>query len=278
MTQIIAIANQKGGVGKTTTAVNLATCLVASGYRVLLVDLDPQANATSSIGITGVTSTLYAILCGKECDVTPTQVVGLDLIPGSIESAALERELVGFENAETIVKSFLDPLIGRYDKIIFDTPPGLGFLTINALTTADTVIIPVQTEYLALEGLALMLDTISKINPAININVLLTMYDHRLKLAKAVEQEIRSKLGENIVVYKTVIHRNVKLAEAPSFGLPIILFDPSSPGATAYIELSREVITNESDTTRSRTRAGCDPAPRSDCASSDHASKDAIAV
>jgi len=278
VTQIIAIANQKGGVGKTTTAVNLATCLVASGYRVLLVDLDPQANATSSIGITGVTSTLYAILCGKECDVTPTQVVGLDLIPGSIESAALERELVGFENAETIVKSFLDPLIGRYDKIIFDTPPGLGFLTINALTTADTVIIPVQTEYLALEGLALMLDTISKINPAININVLLTMYDHRLKLAKAVEQEIRSKLGENIVVYKTVIHRNVKLAEAPSFGLPIILFDPSSPGATAYIELSREVITNESDTTRSRTRAGCDPAPRSDCASSDHASKDAIAV
>lgn len=257
MRQIIAIANQKGGVGKTTTAVNLAASLAASGYRVLGIDLDPQGNATSSIGITEFTSSSYDLFMEGAMSPIGTQIDGLDFIPGSIDSAALERQLAGADDANFRLRSALTEIEDRYDFVVIDTPPGLGFLTVNALVAADHVIVPVQSEYLALEGLNLMLATVERIkedlNPELNLSILLTMFDPRLKLARAVDDDIRTKLSE-FNIFKTIIQRNVKLAEAPSFGLPIILFDPSSTGSSSYIELSREVIQHEATSTGERAR------------------------
>lgn len=284
MTRIIAIANQKGGVGKTTTVVNLAASLAAAEHSVLVLDLDPQANATSSLGLSpdDAPDSVYQAFVRLAQDgtsvISPSRAMmeNLDVLPGSVDSAAVEREFTEVEEPQLLLKRLLANLRIRrgesdssepapYDFIILDTPPGIGLLTINALSAADTLILPVQAEYLALEGLRLMAETLERIRSHFNASltnvvVLLTMYDPRLKLSRAVEEELRSKLDghELFRVSTTVIPRNVRLAEAPSHGLPVILFDPASSGATAYITLSKEVTAGE--TTRTGPRTGLAPA------------------
>ncbi len=265
MTQIIAIANQKGGVGKTTTAVNLAAALAAGDWNVLLVDLDPQANATSASGVKiqnadlDVYRALVRIAQGETIEESPvvSAIPRLHVLPGSVDSAAVEREFIDVEDAPLVLSRLLRSLSERpgsapYDFVIIDTPPGIGLLTINALAAARVLVVPVQAEYLALEGLGLMAETIDRIregcNPGLErVLVLVTMFDSRLKLSKAVESELREKLAgfPEMRVCRTVIPRNVKLAEAPSHGLPVILFDPASSGASAYVEFSREVFGDE---------------------------------
>ena len=250
MGRIIAIASQKGGVGKTTTAINLGACLAQESRRVLLVDMDPQGNATSGIGINGndQRNTSYEVLIGQaeaKDAILPTALASLDVLPTGQRLSGAEVELVGMMARETKLKGVLAKVRDEYDFILIDSPPSLGLLTVNSLTTSDSVIIPLQCEYLALEGLTQLITAIrlvqDHLNPSLRIEgVLLTMYDARLSLSKQVADEARKFFSDR--VYKTVIPRNVRLSEAPSFGKPIVLYDPHSSGAESYRELAREVL------------------------------------
>lgn len=250
MRRVIAVASQKGGVGKTTSSINLAACLAQEGRRTLLVDLDPQANTTSGLGINGndLPITLYEALIGHaelKAAIVPTALASLDLVPSAQRLSGAEVELVGMMARETRLKTCLAPVREEYDYVLVDCPPSLGLLTVNSLTAADSVLIPLQCEYLALEGLTQLIGAIrlvqDHLNPSLRIEgVLLTMFDARLNLSQQVADEARKFFGER--VYKTVIPRNVRLSEAPSFGKPIVLYDPNSSGAESYRQLALEVI------------------------------------
>jgi chromosome partitioning protein len=246
--ETIACANQKGGVGKTTTVVNLASYLAIAGDRVLVIDLDPQGNATSALGVDrsrdrSVYDAVIDDVQLRELSV-PTQVDGLSLVPSSISLAGAEVELTPLEQRERRLSTLVDPLRGDYDYILIDCPPSLGLLTINALTAADSTLIPIQCEYFALEGLGQLLATIrlvtDHLNPRLEVKgAVLTMHDGRTRLSSEVGDEVRRHLGER--VYETVIPRSVRLSEAPSHGLPIHLYAPSSRGAEAYSDLADEI-------------------------------------
>ena len=253
MAKKITIVNQKGGVGKTTTAVNLSASLAVLGKKTLLIDTDPQGNATSGLGFVKheLKFTIYEVLtdqCDVEDAILNTDIEDLHLIGANVNLAGATVELVDIPDREYIMKKKLEKLNGRYDYIILDSPPSLGLLTINNLVASDSVLIPLQCEYYALEGMSELLDTIylvqKNLNPELQLEgILMTMYDSRTNLSKQVVEEVRSYFGEK--VYKTVIPRNVKLGEAPSFGKPVVLYMPSASGARAYLELAKEVISHE---------------------------------
>jgi chromosome partitioning protein len=248
MTKIVALANQKGGVGKTTTAINLGASVAACERRVLLVDLDPQSNATSGIGVIAANPSMYDVLIEnmplKEI-IRPTEIPTLFLAPSSVDLVGAEVELRDAIGREYYLKRVLEPIAADYDYILIDSPPSLGLLTVNGLTAANSVLVPLQAEYFALEGVSQLLATIdrvkSAVNPSLDVEgIVLTMYDERINLARQVAEEVRNHFGEK--VYKTVIPRNVRLSEAPSFGKPIILYDIRSRGSEAYVSLAREFI------------------------------------
>ena len=248
--RVFAIANQKGGVGKTTTAINLGTALAACDLKVLVVDLDPQGNASTGFGLTrgDRKRNIYKPLIErgevKGC-VVPTHVPGLSLVPSAVDLSGAEVELAQAEERETRLRSALAPLLGDYDYILVDCPPALGFLTLNAFTAADSVLVPLQAEFYALEGLSHLMRTIERVRRAFNPNleiqgVVLTMYDKRNNLCDMVANDVREYLGD--VVYDTVIPRNVRISEAPSHGKPVLLYDMKSTGAQAYIKLAGEML------------------------------------
>ena len=250
MGKIIAIANQKGGVGKTTTSVNLAACLGVLEKKVLLIDCDPQANASSGLGIDieKIKFSTYQLL-ENDCDVfeviIKTSSPNVDIIPANIDLVAVEIELVDVENREYILKNALNQIIDKYDYILIDCAPSLGLLTLNALTAADSLIIPIQCEYFALEGLGKLLNTVKSVqkihNEKLDIEgLLLTMYDSRLRLSNQVVEEVQNHFND--MVFKTIIQRNVRLGEAPSYGKSIINYDVSSKGASNYLSLAKEII------------------------------------
>lgn len=252
MGKVIAIANQKGGVGKTTSAVNIASSLAAMEYPTALIDLDPQANSTSALGVNQreLDKSIYEVLVGAipiTDAVMPTEMPFLDLIPSHINLVGAEIEMIDMAEREQVMRKALERLRKRYQFIVIDCPPSLGLLTLNALTGANAVLIPVQAEYFALEGLGQLLNTIKLVrqhlNPALEIEgVLLTMYDARLRLSNQVASEVRRYFGEK--VFQTVIQRNVRISEAPSFGKPVILYDATSVGTRNYMAVAQEIIRN----------------------------------
>ena len=253
MGRIIAIANQKGGVGKTTTAINLSSCLAEKGKKVLAVDMDPQGNMTSGLGLdkNSIEDTIYDLIIGES---EINQVIkkdileNLDIIPTSIDLSGAEIELLDEENKEFIVRNAISKVKDEYDYIIIDCPPSLSMLTINAMTTADSVLVPIQCEYYALEGLSQLIHTVELVRDRLNENlqiegVVFTMYDARTNLSLQVVENVKDNLQQNI--YKTIIPRNIRLAEAPSYGMPINHYDPKSAGADSYMRLADEVISRE---------------------------------
>ena len=250
MGRIIAIANQKGGVGKTTTTINLSACLAEAGKKVLVIDVDPQGNTTSGLGIdkNDVENTVYELMLGeadlREC-IYQSVMEGLEVIPSNVNLAGAEIELIDIDEREYILKKITESVKDEYDFIMLDCPPSLSMLTVNAMTAANTVLVPIQCEYYALEGLSQLMRTIDlvtkKLNPELEMEgVVFTMYDARTNLSLQVVENVKSNL--NRTVYKTIIPRNVRLAEAPSHGLPINLYDPKSAGAESYRLLAEEVI------------------------------------
>ena len=250
MGKTIAIANQKGGVGKTTTSINLSASLAAKGKKVLVIDTDPQGNTTSGFGVekNDLENTVYELMLSecsiKECILNDV-IEGVSIIPSNVNLAAAEIELIGVDRKEYILKREVEWIKDNYDYIIIDCPPSLSMLTINAMTTADTVLVPIQCEYYALEGLSQLIHTINlvkeRLNPDLDIEgVVFTMYDSRTNLSMQVVENVKSNLSQK--VFQTLIPRNIRLAEAPSYGMPINAYDPKSAGAEAYMQLAEEVI------------------------------------
>ena len=250
MGRIIAVANQKGGVGKTTTAINLSSCLASLGKKVLAIDMDPQGNMTSGLGIdkNEVEYTVYELILGQvgiEKVICKDALENLDVLPTNINLSAAEIELIGVEEKEFIIRKEVDKVKKNYDFIVIDCPPSLSMLTINAMTTADSVLVPIQCEYYALEGLSQLIHTIDlvkeRLNPELKIEgVVFTMYDARTNLSLQVVENVKDNLQQTI--YKTIIPRNIRLAEAPSYGMPINQYDPKSAGSESYMRLADEVI------------------------------------
>lgn len=250
MGRIIAIANQKGGVGKTTTAINLSACLAEKGQKVLAIDMDPQGNMSSGLGLdkNSVEKTIYDLIIGEsevEEVLQKNALENLDILPANVDLSAAEIELIGIDEKEYIVKKAIEKIKDAYDYVIIDCPPSLSMLTINAMTTADSVLVPIQCEYYALEGLSQLIHTIElvqeRLNPSLKIEgVVFTMYDARTNLSLQVVENVKDNLDQTI--YKTIIPRNIRLAEAPSYGMPINLYDPKSTGAESYMLLAEEVI------------------------------------
>jgi chromosome partitioning protein len=254
MGRIIAIANQKGGVGKTTTAINLSACLAEKGQKVLAIDMDPQGNMSSGLGLDkdSIDKTIYDMIIG-ESDVEEVinhgTIDNLDILPSNVDLSAVEIELIDVDNKEFVVRDAIQKIRDNYDYIIIDCPPSLSLLTINAMTTADSVLVPIQCEYYALEGLSQLIHTVELVKERLNSTleiegVVFTMYDARTNLSLQVVENVKDNLQQNI--YKTIIPRNIRLAEAPSYGTPINQYDPKSAGAESYMRLAEEVIVKKS--------------------------------
>mgnify|MGYP000954063071 CR=1 FL=1 len=250
MSKVIAIANQKGGVGKTTTAVNLSSCLAVKGKKVLIIDIDPQGNTSSGLGVdkTSIDTSIYDVIINNipiNDTFIETKIDNLLISPSNIQLAGAEVELVSVISRETRLKFAIESIRSEFDFIIIDCPPSLGLITVNALTAADTILVPIQCEYYALEGLSQLMNTVKivqkHLNPSLKVEgVVLTMFDARTNLSIQVVDEVKKYFGNK--VYRTIIPRNVRLSEAPSYGLPIILYDSKSKGAECYMELAEEVI------------------------------------